>query len=110
MLDLFGTIVPFRLTVVVCETPPSPSNLMTPTSATGPTGPSATIDPLVSIPNEPRSALTEHESESALADGANNNNTSVSPETMLSCLLLCFIFFTSRFKFEQSETHKSLGF
>src|SRR5215472_18357093 len=32
-------ISPFVLTVVVCETPPSPSKLMIPASATGPIGP-----------------------------------------------------------------------
>ena len=39
-----GIIVPLRLTVVVCEGPPFPSNMITPTSATCPTGPATCKD------------------------------------------------------------------
>src|SRR5437016_2156580 len=98
MVDLFGRIVPFKLTVVVCETPPGPSNLMTPTSATGPTGPKATIEPLVAIPKEPFNVLTEHSSESALADGA-SDKASASVKTIVNGLLIFFI-----------TVHLTLGF
>src|ERR1700746_334396 len=98
MVDLFGRIVPFKLTVVVCETPPAPSNLMTPTSATGPTGPKATIEPLVAIPKEPFNVLTEHSSESALADRA-SDNASASVKTIVNGLLIFFI-----------TVHLTLGF
>jgi len=56
----FGIIIPLRLTVVVCETPPSPSKVMTPTSATGPTGPAETIDPVVEVPYDPSMVSREH--------------------------------------------------
>jgi hypothetical protein len=62
MDDLFGRMLPFKLSVVVCETLPAPSNLMTPTSATGPTGPKTTIEPVVVIPKEPSNLLTEQAS------------------------------------------------
>src|SRR3989442_2249270 len=92
MLDLFGRIVPFKLTVVVCETPPAPSKFITPTSATGPTGPKATIEPFVAIPKEPFNVITEHSSTSALAAGT-SDNAIASVKTILTGLHIhiCFI-------------------
>ena len=58
-----GIIVPLRLTVVVCEAAPFPSNMITPTSATCPTGPAKTIDPVAKIPCEPRKVSSEHAGE-----------------------------------------------